>query len=130
MNTLYKDDIIEYYFLEDVLIGRFLAELTITEEMAKHAIEQRIRHTAGKSYRFIAIYPRKVSLSPKATKVFSSPIGKQGLLAAAVVTPHKTSRYLANFFLKNFVPKNELQTRAFADFDSAYKWVSTVKLNM
>lgn len=112
---------VRFEFDDDVLIATYKKGITITLDIAKEIVRERIEFTEHRPVR-VLLTDRGVSSFNKAARDYlASPEGTQLIKAAAILCESPATAMIGNFFVK--VSRPSIPVRLFTNRERAIGWL-------
>ena len=99
---------------------------SVDSGMAESVVNQRLTFTNGVPCLVLVKNHALTSMTKGARDFFSSEVGTQGIMAAAIITDTVYKQSLTNFFLS--VTRPNIPTRMFKDEQKAKEWLLTFQI--
>ena len=109
----------------DILYFTYLSGGTITLDIAKEIVKQRLEYTNGVPYPLLVTYEGLKAMDKQARDYFAAKEGVQAVLAAALVVNSVYTQFFGNMFLR--ITQTSISSRLFTDKQEALKWLEQFK---
>jgi hypothetical protein len=122
MEKVLETETVKYILEDDVLTGIYKKNPTLTLEMAKEIVKERLKFTDNRSV-VALLYNEGVGVvEKKARDYFTSAEGIKGIKATAVILDtNPFRRFVANFFVS--ITSTKMPVRIFSKKEAAMKWL-------
>jgi hypothetical protein len=112
---------VRFEFDDDVLVATYKKGRTITLDIAKDIVRERITFTEHQPARVLLIDRGVSSFDKSARDFLASPEGTQLIKAAAILCESPATAMIGNFFVK--VSKPSIPVRLFTNRERAIGWL-------
>lgn len=108
-----------------IMYFTYLEGHTITLDIAKEIVKQRLEYTNKIPYPLLVTYEGLKAMNKQARDYFAAKEGVEGVIAAALVVNSIYTQFFGNMFLR--ITETSIPSRLFTNKEEALKWLEQFK---